>query len=259
MTATVAAQTWWMTQRRLQVFVRQPWYLVFTLIQPVIWLFLFGNLFRRVVELPGFGGTSYLTYIVPGVVVMSAMASNMWAGMGTMEEIDRGTLNRFLITPVSRGAIMNANVIEQAVSTTVQSLIIVLLAWASGARYPGGPLGVLVLLVVAVLLGTVFSALSNTVGMLVRQRETIIGLNTLLLLPLTFVSTTFMNETLMPGWMRTVAAWNPVNWAVEVAREALAERPDRGDVALPAAALLLLAVVTVWLSTRTFRTYQKSV
>jgi ABC-2 type transport system permease protein len=255
----MTADTWWMTQRRLQVFVRQPWYLVFTLIQPVIWLFLFGNLFKRVVDLPGFGGTSYLTYIVPGVVVMSAMASNMWAGMGTMEEIERGTLNRFLVTPVRRGAIMNANVIEQAVSTTAQSLIIVLLAWASGARFPGGPAGVLVLIAVAVLLGTVFSAMSNTVGMLVRQRETIIGLNTLLLLPLTFVSTTFMTEALMPGWMRTLTNYNPVNWAVEAGREALAERPDWGAVGLPAAGLLLLAVAMVWLSTRTFRTYQKAV
>jgi ABC-2 type transport system permease protein len=253
------ADTWWMTQRRLRVFVRQPWYLVFTLIQPVIWLFLFGNLFKRVVDLPGFGSMSYLTYIVPGVVVMSAMASNMWAGMGTMEEIERGTLNRFLVTPVRRGAIMNANVIEQAVSTTVQSLIIVLLAWASGARFPGGPAGVVVLIVMAVLLGTVFSAMSNTVGMLVRQRETIIGLNTLLLLPLTFVSTTFMNEDLMPHWMRALTDYNPVNWAVVAAREALAERPDRGDVWLPAVGLLLLAVLMVWLSTRTFRTYQKAV
>jgi ABC-2 type transport system permease protein len=249
----------WMTHRRLKALVRQPWFLVFTLIQPVIWLFLFGNLFKRVVELPGFGGTSYLTYIVPGVVVMSAMASNMWAGMGTMEEIERGTLNRFLVTPVRRGAIMNANVIEQAVSTTAQSLIIVLLAWAAGARYPGGAAGVLVLIAVAVLLGTVFSAMSNTVGMLVRQRETIIGLNTLLLLPLTFVSTTFMNEDLMPDWMRTLTNYNPVNWAVEAARAALAENPDWGDVVTPGAALLVLAVLTVWLSTRTFRTYQKSV
>jgi ABC-2 type transport system permease protein len=253
------ADTWWMTRRRLQVFVRQPWYLVFTLIQPVIWLFLFGNLFKRVVELPGFASTSYLTYIVPGVVVMSAMASNMWAGMGTMEEIERGTLNRFLVTPVRRGAIMNANVIEQAVSTTVQSLIIVLLAWAAGARYPGGAAGVSVLIVVAVLLGTVFSALSNTVGMLVRQRETIIGLNTLLLMPLTFVSTTFMAEALMPGWMGALTNYNPVNWAVEAAREALAARTDWASVGWPAGALLALAVLMVWVSTRTFRTYQKAV
>jgi ABC-2 type transport system permease protein len=81
----------------------------------------------------------------------------------------------------------------------------------------------------------------------------------LLLLPLTFVSTTFMSKNLMPDWMQTLTNYNPVNWAVEAARAALAENPDWDDVLKPAAALLVLAVAAVWLSTRTFRTYQKSV
>lgn len=257
--SSLATQTWWMTHRRLKVFIRQPAYLLITLIQPVIWLFLFGALFRRVVELPGFGASSYLDYLVPGVVVMNAISVNMWAGMGVMEEIDRGTMNRFLITPVSRGAIMNAAVVEQALSTAIQSVIIVLLGLAAGADYPGGPTGVAVLVAVSVVLGTVFSALSNTVGMLVRQRETIIGLNTLLLLPLTFLSSAFMAENLMPAWIRTVAAANPVNWSLEAARAALTERPDWDSVAVHGGGLLALAVLMVWLSTRTFRSYQRSV
>src|SRR3954447_26952268 len=135
------AQTWWLTHRQLKALLRQPGILVITLIQPVVWLFLFGNLFRRVVELPGFGTASYLDYLVPGVVVMNAVSSNMWAGMGTIDEIDRGTLNRFLTTPVSRSAIMNANVITAALTTAFQSTVIVLLGWWAGAHYPGGPLG----------------------------------------------------------------------------------------------------------------------
>lgn len=255
----IAAQTWWMTHRRLKAFVRQPAYLVITLIQPVIWLFLFGSLFRKVVELPGFGAASYLDYLVPGVVVMSAVSANMWAGMGALEEIERGTLNRFLITPVSRSAIMNANVVEQALSTTIQSLIIVLLGLAGGAHYPGGAVGLFVLAAASVLLGTVFSAMSNAIGMLVRQRETIIGVNTFLLLPLTFLSSVFMAKALMPHWMQNVAAFNPVNWALEAGRAALADSPDWHAVWTRGGALLALAVLMVWLSTRTFRTYQKSV
>jgi ABC-2 type transport system permease protein len=257
--SAVIADSWWMTHRKLQAFVRQPAYLVITLVQPVIWLFLFGSLFRRIVELPGFGSTSYLDYLVPGVVVMNAVSLNMWSGMGTMEEIERGTLNRFLTTPVRRGAIINANVVEQALSTTLQSLIIVLLGWWAGARYPGGVGGVAILVVASVLLGTVFGAFSNTIGMLVRQRETIIGINTFLLLPLTFLSTVFMASDLMPGWIQTAAAVNPVDWAVRVGRTALADAPDWGVVASRGGWLLALAVATVWLSTRTFRTYQKSV
>jgi ABC-2 type transport system permease protein len=119
--STLVVDTWWMTARRLKVGLSQPAYVVISLIQPVIWLFLFGNLFERVVNLGGFGTTSYLDYLVPGVVVMNALAVNMWAGMVTLEEIERGTLNRFLTPPVSRSAIINSNVVEQAVGTTFQS------------------------------------------------------------------------------------------------------------------------------------------
>ena len=72
---------------------------------------------------------------------MNAMSNNMWAGMTMIEEIERGTLNRFLASPASRIGIMNATVAEQAVSTTVQSLIIVVLGLAGGARYHGGLCG----------------------------------------------------------------------------------------------------------------------
>ena len=257
--STVIDQTWWMTQRRLKVFVQQPAFLIITLIQPAIWLFLFGSLFRKVVELPGFGTSSYLDFLVPGVVIMNAVSTNMWAGMGTLEEIERGTLNRFLTTPVRRSAIMNANVVEQAISTIIQSLIIVLLGWAAGAHYPGGLGGVAVLVIASALLGTVFGALSNTVGMLVRQRETIIALNIFLLLPLTFLSSAFMAKDLMPQWMQDVARFNPLNWALSASRGALTDHPDWASVAGHGGLLLAVAVVVVLLSVRTFRSYQKSV
>jgi ABC-2 type transport system permease protein len=255
----MTAHTWWMTHRQLKALLRQPGVLVITLVQPVIWLFLFGNLFRRVVELPGFGGASYLTYLVPGVVVMNAVSANMWSGMAVIEEIERGTLNRFLTTPVSRAAIMNATVIVQALSTALQSAIIVLLGWAAGAHYPGGPAGPVALVVASMLLGTVFSALSNVFGMTLRQRESIIGLSIFLLLPLTFLSTAFMAKGLMPGWMQAVAAANPVNWALDAARGTLAETADWGVTLVRGGWLLVLAALTVWLSTRTFRAYQRTV
>ncbi|WP_405642153.1 ABC transporter permease [Streptomyces sp. NBC_00019] len=257
--STAVSQTWYMTQRQLMVFVRQPAYAVITLIQPVIWLFLFGSLFREVVELGGFGTTSYLDYLVPGVVVMSALSSNMWAGMTTLDEIQRGTLDRFLTTPVSRAALMNGNVVNNGLVTAAQSVIIVLLGLLGGADYPGGIVGIAVLVLASVLLGTVFGALSNALGMLVRERESIIGINTFLLLPLTFLSSAFMAPDRMPGWMRHIADVNPLDWAMVAGRSALSEHPDWGDVLIRGGALLALAVAAVWLSIRTFRSYQRSV
>lgn len=225
----------------------------------MVWLFLFGNLFKKVVELGGFGTTSYLDYLVPGVVVMSALSSNMWAGMTTLDEIQRGTLNRFLTTPVSRAALMNGNVVNNGLVTALQSVIIVLLGLLGGADYPGGTGGVLILIVASVLLGTIFGALSNALGMLVQERESIIGINTFLLLPLTFLSTAFMAPSQMPGWMRHIADFNPLNWAMVAGRSALSADPDWGDVLSRGGALLALAVAAVWLSIRTFRSYQRAV
>jgi ABC-2 type transport system permease protein len=257
--SAAVAQTWYMTQRQLMVLVRQPAYAIITLIQPVIWLFLFGSLFRKVVELGGFGTTSYLDYLVPGVVVMSALSSNMWAGMTTLDEIQRGTLNRFLTTPVRRAALMNGNVVNNGLITALQSVVIVLLGLLGGADYPGGIGGIAVLVLAAVLLGTVFGALSNALGMLVRERESIIGINTFLLLPLTFLSSAFMAPSQMPGWMRHIADFNPLDWAMVAGRSAMSEHPDWGDVLGRGGALLALAVAAVWLSIRTFRSYQRSV
>ncbi|MES5822356.1 ABC transporter permease [Streptomyces sp. RG80] len=257
--STAVTQTWYMTQRQLMVFVRQPAYAIITLIQPVIWLFLFGSLFREVVELGGFGTTSYLDYLVPGVVVMSALSSNMWAGMTTLDEIQRGTLDRFLTTPVSRAALMNGNVVNNGLVTAAQSVIIVLLGLLGGADYPGGIGGIAVLVLASVLLGTVFGALSNALGMLVRERESIIGINTFLLLPLTFLSSAFMAPSQMPGWIRHVADFNPLDWAMVAGRSAMSENPDWDAVLVRGGALLALAVGAVWLSIRTFRSYQRSV
>jgi ABC-2 type transport system permease protein len=249
-------QTWWLTIRRLRAFLRQPATIAFGLIQPVVWLFLFGSLFRRVADLPGFGTGSYIGFLVPGVVAMSAISSSMWVGMGTIDEIERGTLDRFLIAPVHRRAILTAAILEEGVKTAIQSALIVGLGWLAGARYQGGAAGVAVLLVTSVLLGTVFAALSNAVSLAVRQRESIIGLNLLLLLPLTFVSTAFLTAKLMPAWMRTAARFNPVNWTLEATRPALDGNTDWATVASFTGLLAALALVAVWLSGLTFRTYQ---
>ena len=256
---SIVTHTAWMTGRQLKAITRQPAYIVIMLIQPVIWLFLFGSLFRRVVELPGFGAPSYLDYLVPGVVVMSALSASMWSGMTVLEEIDRGIMDRFLVLPLHRSAIINASAVLQSLIIALQSVIIVLLGLAGGAHYAGGVGGVLILVAVSVLVAILFSAFSNTVGMLARQRETIIGINTFLLLPLTFLSSAFMPKELMPHWMQIVASCNPVNWALEAGRSAMSANPDWARVAVQGGGLALLAIAVTALSVLTFRSYQKSV
>jgi ABC-2 type transport system permease protein len=258
--STALVHTWYLTGRKLHALVRQPWVLAFSVVQPAIWLFLFGQLFRRVIDIPGFAfhGT-YLDYLVPGLVAMNAMSNNMWAGMTMIEEIERGTLNRFLASPASRIGLMNASVAEQAVSTTVQSLIIVGLGLAGGARYHGGAGGVAVMVAASILVGVVFGALSNATGMMLRSREAIIGVYTFFMLPLMFLSSAFIQTQLMPGWMQAIASRNPLNWVVQIGRSAVSATPDWSAIGVRCGGLLVLAVACVAVSVVTFRSYQKNV
>jgi ABC-2 type transport system permease protein len=224
----------------------------------VIWLLLFGELFKSVADLPGFGG-SYIAYLAPGIVVMSALFSSGWSGMGTIEDIDRGVTDRLLVSPVRRSALIAGRVAQGAVVIVVQSVIMVGLALAVGASFPGGVLGVVVLILAAALLGAAFGALSNSLALVTRQEESLIGAVTFLVLPLTFLSTALVNAELMPDWMRTVAAVNPVDWAIEAGRSATAADPDWGLVATDVGLLVALLVVCGMLATRAFRSYQASV
>ena len=77
------------TVRHVRAFLRQPWWIVVTLMQPIIWLLLFGALFKAVTKIPGFGGDSYIDFLTPGVVVMLAVSSAGWTGMGFIEDCSR--------------------------------------------------------------------------------------------------------------------------------------------------------------------------
>ena len=255
---TVLRHVAFMAARDLRALWRQPWYIAVTLVQPVIWLLLFGELFKGVADLPGFSG-SYIAYLAPGIVVMSALFSSGWSGMGTIEDIDRGVTDRLLVSPVRRSALIAGRVAQGAVVIVIQSVVMVGLALAVGASFSGGVLGVAVLILVAALLGAAFGALSNSLALVTRQEESLIGAVTFLVLPLTFLSTALMSSDLLPGWMRTVAEFNPVEWAIEAGRSAVSADPDWSLIAGTVALLTALLLACAALATRAFRSYQASV
>jgi ABC-2 type transport system permease protein len=258
MSTSVLASPWYMTQRKLRTLVRQPWYLAITLVQPIIWLLLFGALFKRIVDIPGFRGGSYIDFLTPGIVVMTALFSSGWSGMGMLNDLERGVLDRFLVSPVRRWPLIAGPLIQLAIVVVIQSVIIVSLGLLVGATFPGGVPGVLVLIVVSVLLGASLGGISNGLALLARREETLIAAVNFIVLPLTFLSATFMQENLIPVWIREIARFNPVNWAVQAGRSALSASPDWGLVLSRGGYLLVLTLVCAWFATRAFRSYQRS-
>jgi len=255
---TLAPHTGYLTNRMIMATLRQPAFVVIMLIQPMIWLLLFGQLFKRIVEIPGFATGSYIDFLTPGVVVMTVLFTSGWAGMAFIDDMDRGVMDRMLSSPVSRGAMMLASVLNQAVTIVVQGVIVVVVGLLLGASFPGGILGVLVMLLASVLLAAAFASLSNGMALIVRTQESLIGFSTMLTLPLSFLSSAMMAREAAPGWIQTVSSYNPVDWTVVAAREALSADPDWAAVLLRLGGLFVVAVAMGWIATRAFRAYQRS-
>ncbi len=251
-------QSWaLLTGRYLRQLYRQPAVIFITLTQPVIWLLLFGALFKKVAEIPGFGGGSYITYLTPGVVIMTALFSSSWTGMSYIEDADAGVMDRFLAAPVPRGALIAASLGYQAVTTVTQSAVIIAIGWIIGAGFPGGAGGVAALIGVSVLIALAMAGLSSAFALVVPQREALIGVSTMLVLPLTFLSGAFLSLRLVPGWIAGIARYNPVNWAASAGRIAVGSSPSWGTVSSYAGFLLLTLVAAAAMSTCAFRTRQR--
>jgi ABC-2 type transport system permease protein len=256
---TPLRHTWQVTLRYMRALFRQPAWIGITLVQPMIWLLLFGALFKSVSKIPGFHGGSYVEFLTPGLIVMLAISSAGWSGMGYIEDMGAGVMDRFLVSPIWRGALNAGSVVQQVLIIVLQSVIVASLSLAVGGSFPGGVGGVVVLIAIAALLGASFASLSNALALVVRERESLIGAVTSVVLPLTFLSTAFQQQTLVPHWIRTIARYNPVNWAVQAGRSAAGHDTDWGLVASRAGLLAALLLLSAWLATRAFRAYQRSI
>src|SRR5215207_652541 len=255
----MVSHTSYITGRWPRAQYRSPALIAFTLVQPAIWLLLFGQLFKGVVALPGFGDSAYISFLTPGIVMMTALMTSGWSGTSFIADMERGVMDRMLTSPVRRGALMAGQLAGNGVTTVIQTILVFAIGMAAGARYDGGMLGYLVTIVMSVLVATAFGSLSNAVALLTRQQEALIGIFQFVSLPLTFLSSIMMDTELAPHWVQVAARYNPVDWAAVAAREALSANPDWSSVTTHGLCLTAFTLTVGYLSTRAFRTYQRSV
>ncbi len=256
MTDTLA-HSWWMVGRQARNLAREPIWIVMMLIQPMIWLVLYSQLFRRIVDLPGFGTESYIDFLAPAVVIMTAFFGGTWSGMAMITDLDRGVVERFLATPARRSAIVFSQVLRAATTAAIQGVIILVVALVLGADN-GGPLGWLAILTAGALVAAGFSGISQGVALLTRREATMIAVANFIGLPLMFFSSMLIAFSLIPPWMQYAARANPVQWAVDAAREPVLTAPAWDLVALSLALLVAFTVATTAFATWAFRSYQRT-
>ncbi|MEO3862462.1 ABC transporter permease [Acrocarpospora sp. B8E8] len=253
----LATHSRYLTMQSVRALSRQPFFVAISLVQPMIWLLLFGELFKRVAELPGFGASNYIDFLIPGIIVMNVLFGASWSGMTFIEMIGQGTMDRMLTTPLRRGALIIASLAYNSITIVVQTAIIFLVGWPLGATYTAP--GILVSLAATILLTGAFCSISNAYALVLRSREALIGLSIMLALPLSFLSSALMSQGAAPDWIRSVSRFNPVDWAVVASREALSGSPDWGAVWAHLGYLAVIALLLGYLATRAFGSYQRSI
>jgi len=254
---TFAGEVLYLCARVLRNLLRQPIWIVVMVVQPMFWLLLYSQLFRRITELPGFGTTSYVDYLTPGVAVMTAFFSGSWAGMGMIEDLDRGVIERFLTTRARRSAVVFGRILESAIVATLQAVLILVTGLFLGATN-GGLVGWLLILAASFLIAAGFAGISHGIALLTRQEASMIAVAQFIGLPLLFFSSLLIARELIPSWMRTLSLLNPVEWAVRAARGEALPGTDWGEMGLFVALLVAFAALSGTFATWCFRSYQRA-
>src|SRR3954447_20357862 len=251
-------QTGWMVLRHLRNLMRQPIWVVMMVVQPMLWLVLYGQLFSKVAPLRA-GAGSYVEFLAPGIICMNAFFGGTWSGMGMITDLDRKVIDRFLAAPASRLAIVLSQVIRAGITAVIQTLILLVVGVALGVRAHGRAVGWVVVLRASFPLATAFAGFSNGLALLFRRPESMIATANMVGLPLMFLSPILVAPLLMPDWIQSVSRVNPVSWGVHAARNATESGGAWGATSEYLLFLLAATVVTSMFATWCFRAYQQSI
>jgi ABC-2 type transport system permease protein len=247
-----------MVVRQARNLMREPIWIAMMVIQPMIWLVLYGQLFSKVAPLRS-GASSYVEFLTPGIICMNAFFGGSWSGMAMITDLDRHVIDRFLAAPTSRLAIILSQVVRAGVTAILQAIILLTIGYLLGVRVHGGLLGFLVVFASAFLLASVFAGFSHGIALLLRRESSMIATANFVSLPLMFLSSILIGVALMPGWIHQVSRFNPVNWAVQAARNAVVFDGPWGATAIYLLLLLAATAATSAFATWSFRAYQRSI
>jgi len=192
-------------------------------------------------------------------VCMNAFFGGTWAGMAMINDLDRHVVDRFLAAPASRLAIVLSQVVRAGITGILQAIVLLLVGLALGVRVHGGFAGWLVVLAASFLLAMVFAGFSNGIALLLRREASMIATANFVGLPLMFLSSILVTTALMPGWIKAIARFNPVNWGVHAARNAVVAGGAWGESGMYLAFLLAATAATSLFATWCFRAYQRSI
>lgn len=214
--------TYTVCKRELIKYFRQKTRIIMTMVQPVIWLALMGNTMSKITNNPFasrlFGTGNYLSFMTPGIIIMTSLFSGIFAGTSIIWDRRIGYLDKLLASPIRRGSIPFGKTLSAAIQGAIQSFIIMFFAALLGVKFASGFLGVLLIVVISMLFSFIFSGISLILSSSIKTIETLMAIINFMTLPLMFSSTALFPSEAMPNWLSFIAKINPISYAVDPIR-----------------------------------------
>jgi ABC-2 type transport system permease protein len=248
--------TWFIFRRQVRLVLRNPAFLTIGLLQPILYLVLFGPLLAN---LPagslsgdsGTGGTANAyRFFVPGLLIQLALFGSTFVGFAIISDWRSGVIERYRVTPVSRVAILAGRVLRDVAMLIIQSIVLILAGLAFGLRAPLP--AVLMGFVYIVLVAIGLASVSYAVALLLKSEDAFAPLINSVIVPLVLLSGIMLPLTLGPGWLQGIARISPFRYIIDAMREAYAGHYFDTVVVEGLAVAIGLAAVFMWLGSRVF-------
>jgi len=243
-----------MAEVEVRKLLHDPTELVTRTIQPILWIGIFGEALSKVKAIPTSGYT-YLQFITPGILTQSVTFIAIFYGLSIIWERDMGLLQKLLVTPTPRLALVWGKMISAGIRGLSQAIIIFLLAIVLQIHLQLSILSVLGVVIVVMLGAGFFSGLSMVIASIVKTRERFMGIGQVITLPLFFASNAIYPIAIMPRWLQIVATVNPLSYMVDGLRALLIT----GNYSQLPLDILILSVVTLVISFLSAYMYPKVV
>jgi ABC-2 type transport system permease protein len=252
-----AFETYQLGLRTTLRFIRVPANSVSIIFFPLVQLLIFSQLYQDIVQVPGFGGEqNYLAYLAPGQVAFTAFLAVGWSAVGMLMEYRSGYLDKLRVLPIHRWSILAGELIPLFFQAAVMAGVVLGVSLLLGATIATGILGFLLAIGLAGLFGMAWAGTSFIPALLTKSEQAT-GTLSLLFFPFAFMSTAFVPEALMPGWMQFINDWNPITYLIEAIRALMTTGFEWGPIGTALLAMLIMGIVlqsiTMWAFSRLTR------
>jgi ABC-2 type transport system permease protein len=220
-------QTSAVAEADLRKLVHDPMELLTRMVQPVLWLVIFGQVFTRTRAIPT-GGLRYLDFMAPGILAQSVLFGSIFYGISLIWERDLGIVHKFLVSPAPRAALVLGRAVSAAVRGLCQGGLVYVVAFLLGVQLRFGAPALLGVVLAVGLGAAIFSTFSLIAACIVKSRERFMGIGQVLTMPLFFASNAIYPLEMMPWWLRWLSSWNPLTYQVDALRDLMVQGGHSG-------------------------------